>query len=273
MKKFENILFVTDLDGTLIPQGKGISKENLDAIEYFKSEGGLFTYVTGRMPFASADVYNVLNPNIPFGCINGGGLYDHRKQEYLSLISLPDEARELIAYIDREVPEAGIQINTAKCIYFNKDNSAMEHFRMVTGLPNITCHFSEVEEPIAKVIFADDDEETLLRVARLLDGHPLAEKVSFIRSELTLYEILPRGISKATALHNLVNLLNLDMKRTIAIGDYDNDIKMIEAAGLGIAVSNASENAKAAADHITVSVDEHAIARVVSDLDSGILKL
>jgi len=273
MKKFENILFCTDLDGTLVGDGRSISRENLDAIEYFKSEGGLFTFITGRMPDASERFYRELDPNIPFGCINGGGLYDHRRREYLWLASLPEEARELVAYIDREMPTVGIQLNTSKHIYFNKDNPAMVNFRKVTGLPNIACHFSEVKEPIAKVLFVDDDEEKLLRCAELLNAHPLAHTVDFIRSEYTLYEILPKGISKATSLIKLCELLKLDIKRTIAIGDYDNDIKMIKAAGLGIAVANASDNAKAAADHITVSVNEHAIAMVISDLDCGKLKL
>ncbi len=273
MKKFDGVLFCTDLDGTLIADGRTISKENFDAIEYFKSEGGLFTYITGRMPYASKDVYTRIDPNAPFGCINGGGLYDHKKEEYLWLASLPPEAMELVWYIDREMPEVGIQLNTAKHIYFNKDNSAMIHFRKETGLPNIACHFSEVREPVAKVIFADDDEERLMRTAKLLNSHPLSDKVDFIRSEYTLYEILPKGISKATALHNLVELLKLDIKRTIAIGDYDNDIAMIRDAGLGIAVENASDNAKSVADHITVNVKEHAIARVIDDLDRGILKI
>ena len=51
MKKFDGILICTDLDGTILDDNKNISAENLDAIEYFKSEGGLFNFVTGRMPF------------------------------------------------------------------------------------------------------------------------------------------------------------------------------------------------------------------------------
>lgn len=273
VKKFEGILFCTDLDGTLIADGRTISDKNLEAVEYFKSEGGLFTYITGRMPDASSFVYEKLDPNAPFGCINGGGLYDHRKKEFLWMASLPPEAMELVSYIDREMPEVGIQLNTAKHIYFNKYNSAMVHFREVTELPDITCHFSEVAEPVAKVIFADDDEEKLMKTARLLSEHPLAEKVDFIRSEYTLYEILPKGVNKATALHKLVQLLGLDIKRTVAIGDYDNDVAMLRDAGLGIAVENASDSAKAVADHITVNVKEHAIARVIDDLDRGILKV
>ena len=51
MKKFDGILICTDLDGTLLNGDSAVSKENLDAIEYFKAEGGIFTFITGRMPF------------------------------------------------------------------------------------------------------------------------------------------------------------------------------------------------------------------------------
>ena len=51
MGKFDNILICTDLDGTLFRNDKSISQRNVDAIEYFKSEGGYFTFITGRMPY------------------------------------------------------------------------------------------------------------------------------------------------------------------------------------------------------------------------------
>ena len=57
--------------------------------------------------------------------------------------------------------------------------------------------------------------------------------------------------------------------KTIAVGDYNNDISMFKAAGIGIAVSNACKEALDAADYITVSNEEHAIARVICDLESG----
>ena len=79
MKKFEGILICTDLDGTLLRDDKSISAKTLEKIEYFKSEGGYFTFITGRMPFFVKNIYDLINPNAPFGCINGGGIYDHRE--------------------------------------------------------------------------------------------------------------------------------------------------------------------------------------------------
>ena len=76
MKKFEGLLLCTDLDGTLLNNERKVSKENREAIDYFKSEGGYFTFITGRMPYFSAQVFDIVQPNAPFGCINGGGIYD-----------------------------------------------------------------------------------------------------------------------------------------------------------------------------------------------------
>ena len=59
------------------------------------------------------------------------------------------------------------------------------------------------------------------------------------------------------------------MKKTIAVGDYNNDISMIRFAGAGYAVFNAVDEVKLAADHVTVSNNEHAIAKIIDDIDSG----
>ena len=56
MGKFDEFLICTDLDGTLFASDRTIPHENLQAIEYFKQEGGLFTFVTGRMTFFAAHV-------------------------------------------------------------------------------------------------------------------------------------------------------------------------------------------------------------------------
>ena len=83
MKKFEGILFASDLDGTLLRDDKTLSEENLKAIEYFKENGGYFTVVTGRPAVIVGDIYNKIRPNAPMSCYNGGGIYDAGKKEFL----------------------------------------------------------------------------------------------------------------------------------------------------------------------------------------------
>ncbi len=273
MKKFDGILICTDLDGTLLRSDHTISEKNTEAISYFKSEGGLFTFVTGRMPFCASDYYTTIRPNAPFGCINGGGLYDHSTQKYVWKQPISDAVLELVAFADENLPGIGIQVNTFDKIYFCRENSAMEAFREITGVPNLTCHYADVKEPIAKILFGDKDEERLLRLDTLLHAHPLSENFDFVRSEKTLYEILPKGIHKGVAISNLVHFMDLDHNKTIAVGDYYNDIPMLRAAKIGVAVENACPEAKEAANYITVSHDADAIARIIDDIDTGVLKL
>lgn len=269
MGRFNGILICTDLDGTLLRNDKTISPENLSAIEYFKQEGGIFTFITGRMPFFVSDVYNSIKPNAPFGCINGGGLYDHIKQEYIWQSVMPAHVVELIKAVDEKLPQVGIQVNTFYKAYFSKENETMKIFRRITGLPNIVCHYNDVKEPIAKIVFGSEDTEEILRIKETLTTHPLAEEFDFIRSEKTLFEILPKGIGKGTAITKLTERLGLDINRTIAIGDYNNDISMFNTAKIGIAVANACQDALDAADYITVSNQEDAIAKVIYDLKEG----
>ena len=267
MKKFEGILFCTDLDGTLYDDNKNVSRKNLEAIEYFKSEGGIFTFITGRVPKTSKSICEIIKPNAPYGCLGGSGIYDPAADEFLWRIFLPEQMIDLVRAVDQQLPEIGIQLNTEKQVYFNKDNPAMVRFRQRTGLDNVYRPFEEVNEPVLKVVFAHLEEAQILALAELLNNHPDADSVDFIRSELTLYEILPRGIDKSTALHKLAELLEIDMNRTIAIGDYYNDLAMVKAAKCGIAVANAAEDVKAVADYVTVSNNDHAIAAIVDLLD------
>ncbi len=269
MGKFDGILFCTDLDGTLLREDKTISKENLDAIEYFKREGGYFTFVTGRMPFFVSDIYDAIKPNAPFGCCNGGGIYDKTKEEYIWTRIMPRDVFELVDSVAEALPEVGIQLNTFYDAYFCRENDTMQYFREVTGLPNLTCQYREVREPIAKMIFGSEKNEEILAVEKVLRSHKRADEFDFIRSERALFEILPKGISKGVVIEKLSEHLGIDKKRTIAIGDYNNDVAMLREAGVGIAVANACREALEAADIVTVSNEEHAIARVISDIEEG----
>ncbi|MBQ7032247.1 MAG: HAD family phosphatase [Clostridia bacterium] len=269
MGRFDGMLICTDLDGTLLKNDKTISYENMEAIEYFKQEGGYFTFVTGRMPFFVSYITDTIKPNAPFGCINGGGLFDWVKEEYVWTAVMPDTVIELVKHIDDNFPDVGIQVNTFYKTYFCKENQTMKNFRKRTKLENIVCHYNDVKEPIAKILFGSENEQEIKNIEKMLKSHPLANGFDFIRSEKTLYEILPKGIGKGTSVKNLCRHLNIDVNKTIAIGDYNNDISMFKASGIGIAVSNACDEALAEADFITVSNEEHAIARVIYDLESG----
>ena len=273
MKKFEGILICTDLDGTLLRNDKSISRENLEAIEYFKSEGGYFTIITGRMPCTVTDIYDTVKPNAPFGCINGGGLYDGENGKYIWTKSLSHDALELVEYLDNRIEGLGIQLDTFDEIFFVRDNRAMELFRLATGAPNLIADYRDFHLPLAKVVLGDTDAERLSLILKLLSEHPRANEFDFTRSAPILCEILPKGTNKSNVLPILADHLGIGMNNTVAIGDYNNDVEMLRAAQVGVAVANAVDEAKEAANYITVSNEENAIARVILDIEEGRLRI
>lgn len=272
MKTFEGILICTDLDGTLLRKDKSVSRENLEAIEHFKAEGGYFTFITGRMPYFSVETYRKIRPNAPVGCVNGSGIYDYEAGRYVWSNTMSRRVLDLVEYVEQNVPGMGIQVNALENIWFWNNNERQENFRRVTGTENRVCHYREVDEPIGKIVFCDENER-LVHAKALMEAHPLASEFDFVRSARDLCEIMPKGIDKGTVLPKLAEHLGVDMCRTIAVGDYNNDLGMIRAAGMGIAVANAVEEVKAIADHITVSNEEHAIAKIISDIENGVLKI
>ena len=269
MGKFDGILICTDLDGTLYKNDKTISEENKAAIEYFKGEGGYFTFITGRMPYYSDKAYNDVNPNALIGCINGGAIYDGVEKEYIWKKALSQDVLELVECVDAHFPEVGIKLCCFDNVYVAKENAATGHITASKGVIQIPCDYHGFDKPIGKVMFSTDKAEEIEGMKKLLAGHKKSAEFTLVHSEPTLFEILPKGINKGFALQKLAECLNISIDRTIAIGDYDNDAPMLKAAGAGIAVSNASQAALDAARFVTVSNEEHAIARIISDLENG----
>ena len=166
------------------------------------------------------------------------------------------------------MPSLGIQLNTFDEVLFYRENPIMEHFRDITRLPNRKTSL-EVSQPLSKIVFGATDPSDIPRLAALLREHPDGGLYDYIHSERSLYEILPKGAEKGDLLLRMADLLGIDRARTIAVGDYDNDISMIQRAGLGFAVANAVDGAKAVADFITVDNNHHAIAEIIRGIDSG----
>ena len=270
MGKFDGVLICTDLDGTLLKKDKSISEENIKAIEYFKKEGGFFTFVTGRSASTVADMYDKVHPNAPIGCFNGGGIYDKEKETYIFRIKTDRDVLKLVKCVDENVDEAGILMHTFENIYFSKENEVTDWFMKITGAEHIVKRYEEIEEDFSKVVFCCEKEESILKIKKLLDEHPLNEKFDFVRSEKHLYEILPKGSNKGVAIKELAKILETD--KTIAIGDFYNDIPMFKEAKIGVAVSNACKEAIESADYVTVSNEENAIAKVILDIEKGKMK-
>ncbi len=271
MGKFDGMLLCTDLDDTLLTDNKQVSEKNRKAIDYFKSEGGLFTFSTGRVPMGARLILEYVVPNAPIVCFNGGGIYDFSENKMLWSRKLDSDAISAVEYVDRRLDFVGIEICTEEKIYFSKINAKVREHQVLEKLPDNDLDYHDIPEVWQKVLFMTEEHE-LNTVRRTISESPFADKYTFVQSSPWYYELLPKNSTKGDGLIQLGKLCGIDRSRIIAVGDNENDLEMVKMAGVGIAVENAIPIVKNSADYVTADNNSDAIAKVIYDLENGTIK-
>ncbi len=280
MKKFEGILFCTDIDGTLVNSQNVISEENKKAIRYFMDNGGYFTACTGRQPRGVQGVFKELNANAPAICFNGAWIYDMDAQKDLRVLPLCDghlprilahlKANEKVRFIILSSTKGSIHIayNRDKGIYVNADPT-QEDFSFNNEAEVIEYMNGHM---IYKALFYVKDEDSDEVKAGVIEAFP---DCAVHRSWIKGIEINVPGACKGPSARYVADLLGA--KLLVCSGDYENDRTMIEEADLGYAVANAIPSLKAAADRIAPSCNDSAIAAIIyeleRDIDEGKIRL
>lgn len=272
MGKFDGILLCTDLDDTLLTTDKQISEENKKAIEYFKNEGGLFTFATGRVVHGARMMLEHISPNAPMVCYNGGGIYDFNHNKLLWSAFLDDGAIEVVEFVDKNFPNAGIEVCSENVVYVSKSNRVVREHLAFEKLPEEYIDYHLIEEKWKKVLFMVEEDE-LPQIRELILNSKFADKYTFIRSSPNYYELLPKGADKGAGLVKLAEILRIDPSMTVGMGDNENDVSLIKLAGVGVAVANAIPEAREAADYITVDNNSSAVSAVIHAINDGQIKI
>lgn len=265
MTRFDGILFCTDLDDTLLTDDKRVSDENIAAINYFMDNGGLFTFATGRVPAGARLMLKYIVPNAPMVCFNGGAIYDYSKEEFVWQAALEDNAVSAVEYVEKAFPPVGIEVCTDNKVYFCKINRIVEEHKRIEKFPDNYLSYKEIPEIWRKVIFMVEERD-IGTIRQIIDESPFADDFSFVRSSPWYYELLPKGATKGAGLIRLADTLGVKRENTIGMGDNENDLSLVQNAGLGIAVANAADIVKKAADMITVDNNSHAVKAVIEYL-------
>lgn len=267
MPKFSNTVLVTDLDGTLLPHNKILNEKDLNAIKYFRQNGGIFTIATGRIIQAADQFFESLKPDAPVILNNGGLIYDTRKKEIIYEISLDDAAYEYTKSLMEKFPDMGVEVNLSDGIFaVNMTEWEQLHLSM-THLPYTVKGMEEIpKNGWCKVLYSIGGG----RVNDLSDYAASSgwDKTSFVISGDFLFECLPKGCTKGSALKRLSELEKWNDFTVAAAGDYNNDLEMLEFADIAIAPQNAQKIVKESADYVTkASCQEGAIAEAIDYLD------
>ena len=262
MGKFDGYLFLTDIDGTLTDSRGKVSHENSEAIKYFQSNGGLFTVATGRFPDFIENFADSFVPNSFIIGINGTVLYDAKNKTDVIRHTLDSDFYKIVI----EIAETNSEIEYIDLAYRSSNlNIAKNDFHR---LPEI---FENSDRVWYKAIFCQKAEDTPIVRTRLIEKY--GQKYNIDCSWPNGIEIHSSDSGKGEMLSEAVDILNkagVKITKTIAVGDFENDISMIKRADIGYAVANAIESVKNAANRISVSNNENAIAKIIRELESEI---
>lgn len=269
MGKFSGYLMVSDLDGTLFGEGHIIPENNIKAIEYFIKNDGYFTVATGRGIVACQKLIKNLPKNAPGILFNGAVLYDFNKDGIIKSSGITSENRKsLLKEINRAFPEIPTVVFYKDKMYNTIINDELDRLREIIEMKEEYMPVDCIQIPWFKALCEGPNDE-LLKLEKFVKTLHYDE-FDYIFSSDNLFEILQKGVTKATALIELTEYLNIDMKKTIAIGDYYNDLDLLKTAGYSIVPMNAPDDIKSFADKIVCDHKKGAIADLIENFDKFI---
>lgn len=266
MKRFDGLVLCSDVDGTLVDESNNVPKENLEAIEYFRAHGGKFTLATGRIPEGVVPVLRGITLDFPCVCHNGCSIYDFHTNRYIDTVELSRTAEAAAKEIRKISPESGIEAVTTEGIFVVKQTYATDrHLSFEKISASYADDLCRVTPPWLKLIFAQDPKQTD-RIKDEMRQSAFCEDYSMVKTHQYYYEIFHKTASKGNALSKLCARFDIDLKNVAVIGDNENDLSMLSAAGISAAAGNAPENVKNKADFVTCVNSQGAVADFISKL-------
>lgn len=269
MSDLSNVLLITDLDGTLLPENKILSQKDKDAIKRFRADGGKFTISTGRTVQSAMKYIEELDIDLPVVLYNGSLIYDIKAKKVMFTDVLPESAIDIGKEIYDFMEDPGGEVLRLDNIYVVCNNKyEKEHTKICQVEPVYTTIDEVPKGDWFKILFATEPS-IITKIEEFVKSKNYP--VDFVRSHDIFIEMLPKGSSKGAALKEYIKLMGMENMKVFAAGDYHNDIEMLQTADIGAATANAQQAVKDIADVVLKhSSDEGAVAELIDMIYSEI---
>lgn len=263
-------LLALDIDGTLTKNDKTISLNTLQTLIRAQQHGLTIIIVSGRPTCGIKDIAEQLQLDVYGGYVisfNGGQIFDCKNKRQISCQMLPGNMIPVLYDFSKKYEDltiltyCGDEIVTEVAEYPYVMRAAYINKVPIRQVPNFVA---ETTYPLPKCQIVGEPE--LLEKLEKEMKPDVEGKLNVFRSEPFFLEIAPPNVDKAESLKKLLTYLGASRDELIVCGDGFNDISMIQYAGLGVAMANAQQVVKEAADYITIkSNEEDGIVEVVEN--------
>lgn len=261
-----------DIDGTLTNSQKVITEKTKQALFDFQEQGGKIILASGRPTQGIIPHAKSLHLDEYGGYIlayNGGCAIDCKTHDILFQDTLEPEYIPEIYNVIKEYP---VGINTYegdKIVVGHDINKYTELESRINGMDiKYVEDFPEYVDFDVNKCLLQGEPENILELEGVL-SEKYKNKLGIFKSEPFFLEIVPQGIDKAMSIDRLLKTIGFTTEECIACGDGFNDISMLKYAGLGVAMDNASDTVKEAADFITLSNDSDGIAHLLEQINNN----
>lgn len=250
-------LIVSDLDGTLIPEGtQELEKGFLEVLEKLLRQGYLFYTASGRQYANMYQKFLTYADQIGFVCENGALAMEKGKELYL--YEVPEEVvREMIKDVGK-IPEAELMLSGVHSCYFTPHTEEFRHY-MLYELKNdctIVEDIRTVTQPIIKIaMYVYEFEKNGERIQAYFQ-EKYGEYADFVTGGNDWIDMIPKHTGKDVALRAVMEQKGLKADEIMVFGDNQNDVSMLQMTPNSYAMANASETVKQHAGHVCESVTE-----------------
>lgn len=269
-------LVALDLDGTLFDSNSQITEGNLQAIRRITTSGVHAVISTGR-PFAGIPFEQIKGSGIDYAITtNGSGIYQISTGKCLCEEAMDEDL--ILPIIDFLLTKdihmdafiGGKGYSPLKCLEAGKKLPMPKELKKyvtesrirVDNLP-LFIHENQMKVQKMTLNFYRDDKGELVdreKVRQFLEKNP---DISCVCGGYNNLEFTRADVNKGVGLHTLAKLLQVDVKDTMAIGDTENDMAILKAAGIGVAMGNATPAVKDIASYVTLTNDEDGVAAAI----------
>lgn len=259
-------LIALDMDGTLLTSDKIITENTKNAIKAAENKGIKIVLASGR-PLKGLTRYleelDLFSGNDYVLSYNGGLVQNTRTEQIVSKISLSGADLKRIYEVSKK---ANINIHAFSAkngLITPKVSKYTQYEADMNGIDVTIKDFNTVDdnEDIIKIMMVDEADILDPAIEKL--PKELYEKYSIFKSAPFFLEFTNKEVDKGLGLKKLGEHLGIRQEEIIACGDAGNDLSMVKYAGLGVAMGNAIEEVKNAANFITASNDEDGIVNVI----------
>ena len=257
-------LVTIDIDGTLLNSERKVTPKVKAAIQKATKLGVNVVLATGRPTIGVMSLIKELGLDNNHGFMityNGAMIQNAGTEEVLIQHPLPFEDYLDVELLSRKL---GVHLHVQDYTTMYTANRDLSPYTIneatLTGIPVSYRAVSEMTPDIKIIKSMMIDHEDILDAAIKRIPQEYFDKYEMVKSSPYYLEVLNKKATKGEAVKELAELLNIKQEEVMALGDNENDLSMIEYAGIGVAMGNAVESVKKAANEITKTNDEHGVA-------------